>query len=91
MASLHAYWRYPRFNRDEQRPDGERDVRTGVLTNEHQEALDDIPVLVEELTERVYHPGDLPPGSVIFVETGSGEMPQLAKLARRAGFLIRRA
>jgi len=95
MASLFAYWTSRSFAPDENSDtpgDNEReDVHQGVLTTDHDDSFDGIPVLVEEETGRVYQPGDLPATATIFLELAPEEMPELVEKAREAGYRLARA
>jgi hypothetical protein len=88
MATLNVYWRMADFDPEEQAKHERRVVHTGVLTDEHQSATTDQPVLVEEGSDRVYRPGELPPESVLYIEDHPGPLPPLAEQARRAGFRV---
>ncbi len=88
MCALNVYWRTPDFDPEEQATHERLVVHTGVLTDAHDAATPEGPVLVEERSERVYRPGDLPPESVVYVEDHPGPLPPLAQLARRAGFRV---
>lgn len=91
MSTLNVYWTSPGFEMDDQAAAARPDVRTGVLTTEHEAADEGVPVVVEEVTARVYRPGDLPPDTVLYVEAAPGGLPPLAQLAREAGFKVRHA
>ena len=88
MATLNVYWRMPDFDPEEQDKHERRVTHTGVLTDEHDEATPEQPVLVEERSERVYRPGELPPESVLYYEDHPGPLPPLAERARQAGFRV---
>jgi len=90
MPEVEAYWRAPQFHSEEQAVTNDP-VRTGVLTTEHEAADDETPVLVEEISARVYRPEDLPPDTTIFVEGPPGKLPPIARLADRAGFVVKHA
>ncbi len=88
MATLNVYWRMPEFDTEEQAKHEARVTHTGVLTDEHDEATAEVPVLVEERSNRVYRPGELPPESVLYFEDHPGPLPPLAHVARDAGFHV---
>jgi hypothetical protein len=91
MATLNVYWRTPDFDQEEQTKREGRVTYTGVLTDEHDAATPQQPVLVDERSERVYRPDELPPESVLYVEDHPGPLPPLAERARRAGFRVEHA
>lgn len=91
MPTLNVYWRTPDFDMEEQMRRERRVAHTGLLSDEHQEATAEVPVLVEERSDRVYRPGELPPESVLYVEDHPGPLPALADKARRAGFQVKHA
>lgn len=95
MSKLVVHWRHEPFSHDA----GYRSVedsarmnsdaaRTGILSDEHQEVTDDRPVLVEDITERVYRAADLPPDTVIRVADLQGPAPPIIQHAREAGFRV---
>ncbi len=88
MAELYVYWRMPEFNPEDQAQHERGEIHTGVLTDEHESATAEEPVLVEERSDRVYDPAGLPPGSVLYVEDHPGPLPLLAEMARRSGFRV---
>lgn len=89
MAELNVYIQSREFDDENQQKAANFSVRTGVLTTEHVAADEDRPVIVEDVTERVYAPGELPSDAVVYVQGPPGELPPLAKLAKRAGFRIK--
>ncbi len=91
MANLMVYWRTPDFDPDEQAKHERRVARGGILTDEHDQATAEQPVLVEDRSDRVYLPGELPPESVIYVQDHPGPLPPLVETARRAGFRVEHA
>ena len=95
MASLYAYWTNrssaPDENSDTAGDNDREDIHQGMLTTDHAESFDGVPVLVEEETGRVYQPGDLPAAATIFLELAPEEMPELVKKAREAGYRLARA
>lgn len=91
MSTLNVYWRAAGFVPEAQDKHQQKDVHTGVLTDEHDAATPEAPVLVEEVTRRVYTPGDLPPDTVLYVEDHPGELPAVAQKARRAGYAVEHA
>jgi len=91
MASMYVYWRHPGFSREEGGNTATA-IHQGFLTTDHDAADEEMPiVLVEEESERIYHPGDLPPETVLYVEAAPGELPGLAEVAKRAGYRVERA
>lgn len=95
MANMTVHWRHTAFSRDAGIPKSENEegkyldsVRTGVLTDEHQAAVDDRPVLVEDATGRVYRSNDLPPNTEVFVVGVSNPPQPIFENARRAGFQV---
>lgn len=91
MAILDVYWRMPDFDVEEQAKRERRITHTGWLSDEHDDATSDAPVLVEQRTDRVFRAGELPPETTLFIEDHPGPMPPLAEQARRAGFMIEHA
>jgi len=95
MSCLYTYWINPGTEPDEDSDtvsdNKSEDVHQGVLTTDHEESMDGVPVLVEEETGRVYQPGDLPPNTTLFLELAPDEMPELVERARNAGFRVARA
>lgn len=90
MPEIEVYWRGPEFN-SEQQLLIESKTRTGKLTTEHAAADDDIPVLVEDVSARVYRPGELPTDTIIYVEGPPESLPSIARNAARAGFVVKPA
>lgn len=88
MATHNVYWRVPDFDPEEQATHQRRVTHTGLLTDEHDEATPEEPVLVEERSDRVYRAGELPPETILYIEDHPGPLPQLAQKARRAGFRV---
>lgn len=88
MSELYAYWEHREFNDDAGRKTDNVVVRQGKLTTSHRQATQDIPVLVEEVSQRVYHASDLPPETVIYIETRPNARPELIELAKNAGFVV---
>lgn len=93
MARLHVYWKSSGLNQEAGvETSAIEAVHQGVLTDEHGETVGDEPVLVEEVSQRVYRSGDLPPGAAVYIEdTPEAELPPLAERAREAGFRIARS
>lgn len=91
MATLHVYWRTADFDPDEQARRRRQVALTGILTDEHDEATPEQPVVVEERSERVYCPGELPPDTTVYFEDHPGPAPLLVEQARRAGYHIEHA
>jgi hypothetical protein len=91
MTTLNVYWKLHDFDAEQQQKREGMNVRTGYLTDEHEAATPEIPVLVEERSFRVFRPDDLPPETVLYVEEAPGDLPPLAEKARNAGFVIEHA
>ena len=95
MAHLYVYWinsgEEPDENSDTPSDNKSKAVSQGVLTTDHEDSVDGIPVLVEEESGRVYHPGDLPAETTLFVELAPHEMAELVLKAREAGYRVARA
>lgn len=91
MATHHVYWRSAGFDTEAQRRHSRHDVHTGVLTDEHEAATPEMPVLIEEISKRVYRPGDLAPNTVVYVENHPGGYPPIAHRARLAGYRVEHA
>ncbi len=90
MPTLNVYWRAIKFDAEQQSKVAE-DVRTGLLTTEHEGATEDMPVLLEDRSQRVYRAADLPPDTVLYAEAAPGGLPPLAERSVQAGFHVRRA
>lgn len=97
MENAFVYWTHAverpvvlDANSDETGGDDEV-VHSGLLTIDHESATDDTPVVVEDETGRVYGPDDLPAETTLFIEGSPGEFPEIAELAKRAGFHVARA
>ena len=87
-----VHWRHEPFAKDAGRRDlAEVDyntdaTQTGVLTDEHPDAMDGSPVIVEDETQRVYRAADLPVDATVVV-AAVGDPPQpILENARAAGF-----
>jgi hypothetical protein len=93
MASVHVFWTDPGINFDEdmEMAFDERELHTGVLTDEAEHASEEVPVVVEDLTGRVYLPGDFPAQTVLFVESAPGALPAIAEAAAEAGYNVAHA
>ncbi len=89
MAEINVYWKAKLFIPEEQGRSRSDSVQTGLLTDEHEELGEsDQPVIVEDVTGRVYTAADLPPGTVIYVEAPPGPLPRIAVAAQEAGFHV---
>lgn len=89
MPTLNVYWRIPDFDVEEQNKRERRVPFTGLLSDEHDAVTPEIPVvLIEERSNRVYRPGELPPDAVLYIEDHPGPLPPLADQARQAGFRV---
>lgn len=93
MPSVHVFWteRGLNFDQDLEYALDEREIHTGVLTDEAEHASEEVPVVVEDLTGRVYLPGDLPPETILYVESAPGGMPVIAEAAVEAGYKVAHA
>ena len=95
MVTLNVYWQHTGFShdagmRDNDEIDGTQTdaTRTGVLSDEHQEVTDDRPVLIEDASNRVYRPADLPPDTQVIIADANRFAEPIVEHARRAGFDI---
>ncbi|WP_153556875.1 hypothetical protein [Roseimaritima sediminicola] len=95
MAELSVQWKHEGFSHDAGRRDSDEvegtaadSVHTGVLTDEHQEVTDGRPVLVEDVTERVYRAADLPPDTRVIVPDVTAVRRAMIDKAKQAGFTI---
>ena len=88
MAKVRVHWDDPSFEigRGIQ---ADRQTRLfGELTTENEYASEEKPVLVEEITKKVYLPQDLPAGTTLELATDVTELPQVARLAQQAGYRV---
>jgi hypothetical protein len=93
MESAQVFWSEAGINFDED-PEFDidrREVHTGLLTDDAEYATGDGPVVVEDLTGRIYLPDDLRPDTVLFIESAAGAMPPIAEAARQAGYHVAHA
>lgn len=95
MSQLTVQWQHEGFSHDAGRRDNEDvsgtavdSVRTGLLTDEHQEVTDGRPVLVEDATERVYRAADLPPDTKVIVAEVTESLRPMIEKARQSGFEV---
>ncbi len=93
MATLTVHWQHQPFSHDagvRSRSDiagtDADSVHTGILTDEHQEVGDGLPLLVEDATRRVYRPVDLPPGTQVVATATTEPSQPLLDRAKQAGF-----
>jgi hypothetical protein len=91
MAAIEVYWRISDFDPEEQSKQRGEVVLTGILTDEHEAASPEEPVVVEEESARVYRAGQLPPEAVLYIEDAPGPFPHLAQVAALAGFQVEHA
>lgn len=96
MSQVHIQFRQEAFSRDagmRTNEDAARtnvdSTRTGVLTDEHESSSDQIPLLVEDVSGRVYQATDLPPGTEIVIPGAAEGQADLVDRAKRSGFQIR--
>jgi hypothetical protein len=88
MATVRVHWDNPTFEigRGIQ---AERQPRLfGELTAENSYAREGKPVLVEEITKKVYLPSDLPAGTTLELATDATEMPEVARQAQKTGYRV---
>jgi hypothetical protein len=90
---MYCYWRGQASGVDQGGEMTATKTQTGVLTDEHEDVVDGMPVLVEDedLGGRVYQVWELPPNTTVYVETAPGELPEIAQRAIEAGFRVERA
>lgn len=94
MASVYVFWTEKGLNFDEDSEyaiDEKRQVHTGVLTDEAENATDEIPVVIEDETGRIYLPDDFAPDTILYVEAAEEGMPAIAEAAVEAGFHVAHA
>ncbi|MBB3206560.1 hypothetical protein FHS27_002369 [Rhodopirellula rubra] len=95
MSTLNVHWRHTAFSHDagmRTNEDAARmntdAARTGVLSDEHQEVIDNCPVIVEDVTGRVYRAADLPPDTRVVVNDANHVADPIVEHAKRSGFEI---
>jgi hypothetical protein len=88
MASLLVRWDDPNFEIGRGIEADRRKRLSGQLTTEHERASEGQPVLVEEITKKVYLPTDLPAGTMLEMATDATELPEVALQARQAGYQV---
>ena len=95
MATLNVYWQHTELSRDagtlvddEPQSSQSEAIRTGILSDEHQEVTEGRPVLIEDETNRVYRAADLPPDTQVIVSDVNRFTEPIVDHARRAGFEI---
>lgn len=93
MESVHVFWTEKglNFDEDSEYEIDEREVHTGVLTDKAENATDETPVVIEDVTGRVYLPGDFSPDTILYVESAAEGMPAIAEAAVEAGFQVAHA
>lgn len=93
MSSAHVFWtdHGKNFDDDIEYAWDEREVHTGVLTDEADHASGEVPVVVEDVTGRIYMPGDLAPDTILYVESAPEGLPAVAEAAVEAGFHVAHA
>lgn len=91
MSSIHVFWRERSRDFDSDKELDRLETHTGVLTADHEGADEESPVVIEDLTGRVYRAGDFPTNTVLYIEAAPGDLPPIAKVARQAGFQIAHA
>lgn len=96
MSEVHIQFRHEAFSRDagmRTNDDAARtnvdSTRTGMLTDEHESSSDQIPLLVEDVSGRVYRAADLPSGTEIVIPAAAERHDDLVDRAKRSGFQIR--
>ncbi|KAA1258655.1 hypothetical protein LF1_11770 [Rubripirellula obstinata] len=96
MSQVHIQFRHQAFSRDagmRTNDDAARtnvdSTRTGVLTDEYESSSDQVPLLVEDVSGRVYRAADLPLGTEIVIPEAAERHADLVDRAKRSGFQIR--
>jgi hypothetical protein len=90
MATLRVHWDDPNFEIARGIQADRRKRLFGELTTENEYASEGKPVLVEDITKKVYLPTDLPAGTTLELATDATELPELARQARQAGYQVER-
>ena len=95
MSQLKVQIRHEAFSRDAGTRTSEDagrtsvdSTRTGVLSDEHDASSDQIPLLIEDVTGRVYRAADLPPGTEVVIPDAAATQPDFVERAKRSGFQI---
>lgn len=95
MSRVNVQFRHAAFSRDagvRTNDDAARtnvnSTRTGVLTDENDASSDQVPLLIEDVTGRVYRAADLPPGTDIEVPDAANTHADFLERAKRSGFQI---
>jgi hypothetical protein len=88
MATVRVYWDDPNFEIGRGIEADRRKRLFGQLTTDHQHASEGNPVLVEEITKKVYLPVDLPAGTTLELATDAPELPEVARQAREVGYHV---
>jgi hypothetical protein len=90
MATVRVQWDDPNFEIGRGIQADRRKRLFGQLTTENDYASEGQPVLVEEITKKVYLPTNLPAGTTLELATDATELPEVARQARLAGYQVAR-
>jgi hypothetical protein len=60
----------------------------GELTTDNKYAREEKPVLMEEMTKRVYLPSNLPAGTTLELASEATELPEVARQAQQAAYQV---
>jgi hypothetical protein len=90
MASVRVHWDDSNFEIGRGIQADRRTRLFGELTTENEYASEGTPVLVEEITKKVYLPQDLPAGTTLELATAATELPKVARQAQQAGYRVAR-
>jgi hypothetical protein len=88
MATVRVHWDDPNFEIGRGIQADRRKRLFGELTTENEYAGEGKPVLVEEITKKVYLPVDLPVGTTLELATKATELPEVARQAQQAGYRV---
>jgi hypothetical protein len=90
MARVRVHWEDPHFEIGRGIKADRRTRLFGELTTDTLYTDDGGPVLVEEITNRVYLPTDLPRRTTLVLESKGTEFPDVARRAQQAGYHVER-
>jgi hypothetical protein len=88
MASVQVQWDDPNFEIGRGIQADRHSQLFGELTTDHESAREGQPVLVEDITRRVYLPTELPPKTELRLVTEATELPEVARQAQRVGYPV---
>ncbi len=91
MPIAYVYWESAGYDMEHGIDGRRKSVHQGILTTDHEAAPGGLPILVEEVTGNLYRPEDLPPETIVYVESAPGDLPEIAQLAKRAGYRVEKA